>query len=623
VTSPHGGNITVIAATADGDAAVSADALGSVRLWPALDGSVEPHVVELPAPTALAVRRMSRGFLLAAVDSAGGLTVHSVDARGLRLAGTSHAAEPAFEGVVASARGVVAWRADHTIVRLGDDGAIAAQLAAGRGERVRAVAAAGEHMVAVLEEQGGVLRVRTLQVGPDLAWGPVLPLAAPLLGSNVALSSDGTRLAATRPLGQDGVSNIDVFDLPTGKRIASHPIRGEHAIGFVTPTLLAVEFVHRVIWLDLEHPERSSTNYDGPMMPIHDNGPLVAAGGLAISGAQRELRISRRTEDRYLGYRFSEAYRAAVGPRGELVIPATERALVVDRDLRELRELDRTTLGTNPGDGLTPFVWLGDDLWFVQDVEPTTKQTRGRLVDVGKGSSTAVSESRGPRVVRFEPTTGLLTAVSGAAYEIFELDRAAGKLVRISAGDYPGLTGYLVVMPVAPDLAGGTRIVLAAYNAGKTEMRWCSGPTALDQCKQGSTEGYPVGFARNGHVTVYEPSAAHETRTFLHGKRVRATPDETGSRWPSPDGSTYVFVGGLEVSLRGPDGVPRWRRTLGGGYSALWASDGTIVITSMDGMVRVDARTGEPLAARCGWKFELSPTPHGISGDREPLCTQL
>jgi hypothetical protein len=56
---------------------------------------------------------------------------------------------------------------------------------------------------------------------------------------------------------------------------------------------------------------------------------------------------------------------------------------------------------------------------------------------------------------------------------------------------------------------------------------------------------------------------------------------------------------------------------------ALWLDDGTIGIVSAAGIARLDASTGEVIAARCGWRFGLSSKQHPVSPRFEPVCTQL
>src|SRR6187455_2402309 len=63
--APTGGTIAALAVTPDGTAEVTADELGGVRLWPALDGSREPRVVVVPEPHALAIGTRQGGFTIA------------------------------------------------------------------------------------------------------------------------------------------------------------------------------------------------------------------------------------------------------------------------------------------------------------------------------------------------------------------------------------------------------------------------------------------------------------------------------------------------------------------------------------------------------------------------------
>src|SRR5262245_31966380 len=83
IESPHGTPIKMIALTAEGTAAITCDTLDSLRLWPTLDGTVEPRVVDLPKPVAFALASDPRGFLIALIDPVGGLLLEVVDRRGV------------------------------------------------------------------------------------------------------------------------------------------------------------------------------------------------------------------------------------------------------------------------------------------------------------------------------------------------------------------------------------------------------------------------------------------------------------------------------------------------------------------------------------------------------------
>lgn len=80
---PHGAAITMIAIDPLSEAALTRDAIGGVRLWPALDGSREPLVVPIRDPRAMALASDGAGgWTLALVDAAGGARLVAVDKAG-------------------------------------------------------------------------------------------------------------------------------------------------------------------------------------------------------------------------------------------------------------------------------------------------------------------------------------------------------------------------------------------------------------------------------------------------------------------------------------------------------------------------------------------------------------
>src|SRR5947209_4208289 len=68
IEAPHGGGIVTLAVAPDGQSAVTADQLGGLRLWPALDGSREPLVVELPHARDLTIGPRADGFTIVVRD---------------------------------------------------------------------------------------------------------------------------------------------------------------------------------------------------------------------------------------------------------------------------------------------------------------------------------------------------------------------------------------------------------------------------------------------------------------------------------------------------------------------------------------------------------------------------
>src|SRR5690242_5683219 len=118
IEAASAGPIRLVAATPDGGAALTADDLHTVRLWPALDGSHEPRIVPLPEAHQLALGRRGDGFMAAVLDAAGGLYIATLDAQGKIRSHVSVAADPEWVGIAMATRGLVGWRADQTLVVL-------------------------------------------------------------------------------------------------------------------------------------------------------------------------------------------------------------------------------------------------------------------------------------------------------------------------------------------------------------------------------------------------------------------------------------------------------------------------------------------------------------------------
>jgi hypothetical protein len=114
-----------------------------------------------------------------------------------------------------------------------------------------------------------------------------------------------------------------------------------------------------------------------------------------------------------------------------------------------------------------------------------------------------------------------------------------------------------------------------------------------------------------------------ELAILRDGKRLDALPLEPGSRgvWPDAKGER-VLVAHTAGLTQYANGKPVWTKPIAGITHAVWLSDGAIAVITGLGIVRLDGTTGEPLAMRCGWMFELSPTPHQSRARVEPMCTK-
>jgi len=108
------GTIGQLAMTDDGGAVLSVDVTGNLRLWPTLDGRVEPLAVAAPAPIAIALTR--EGRLRDCGRRPPGRT-HDRPRRGQRdqVSRAQISGDNAYVDVRATSLGFIAARADHVI----------------------------------------------------------------------------------------------------------------------------------------------------------------------------------------------------------------------------------------------------------------------------------------------------------------------------------------------------------------------------------------------------------------------------------------------------------------------------------------------------------------------------
>ena len=104
LAAAHGAEIVALSVTRDGRAAVSADRLGGIRRWTALDGTREPVVIHDTAARAITLARDEDGFTIGTPDAAGGVHVMRTSVLGAVRARVT----------VASGAGVVAREIDRT-----------------------------------------------------------------------------------------------------------------------------------------------------------------------------------------------------------------------------------------------------------------------------------------------------------------------------------------------------------------------------------------------------------------------------------------------------------------------------------------------------------------------------
>jgi len=620
IEAPHAGGIRRLAVTAEGTAAITQDQLGGIRLWPTLDGTTEPRIVDLPASRGLAIAAEPRGFVVAALDQVGGLVIQVVDRDGIALQRASLRADPAHLGIAMTARGLIAWRTDQVIVRVSTDGAITAQLPLEAGQRIVAVAVTGERAVAVIATESKQ-RARFVTLGDRLAWGAWID-AGDEVGGVVAVSPSGTRIASARQHKAQGMPQIVVIDTATGKVVANETVAGAGSLGFLDDDRLAVASLGAIQWLDLKTRTTAGAPIAGMTTDLPDGGMLSVGGGRAIGISNSELMITTPSTVSYLGYDLETPAVAAVGPGGQLLVGVRESFALLDANLTAT---SLPSLGVPTDAAVSELRWVGGTTWLLEWSRIHDGQTTLASVDLAKPVPKELRTAM-PMVglLLYEPTTQLVTLSLGATPEVAAYDPVRHKLDPLSVLPKPASYRQIELVPVSPALSGGTQIVVIEM-VDKMTMRWVRDPKDLARGASITLEGSLGAADRAGHVYVWRSTPGGlELAIYRDGAWVGTLPtDGAVAVWPAPTGSHVVLIGANRVSLVARDGKKVWTQPIQGASEALWFDDSSLAILGAGGLARFDAATGKVLAARCGWRFGLSPKPHPVSAQVEPMCAQL
>ncbi|HEY0191215.1 MAG TPA: hypothetical protein VGC42_08860, partial [Kofleriaceae bacterium] len=328
LTAPHGSDITQLAQLDDGSAVVTADLHGGLRLWPALDGTREPVVINAPVAKALAVVHDGDGFTIAALDAAGGLHVIRTSATG---AVRDRLTPPgSFSQLEATRDRLLALRTDQTIDVLGPGGKLVANLPAEPGSHVDAIVTRGTRALALVLEDRRT-HGRWIDLASGAAWGKATrPLDGPV--ASAALSPDGTLLVINRPKSVRPV----LFDLATGAlrptptcvakgwpksegfdmdeaeilREGTAPI----AIGFVSDAVIACSVLTQLSWWSV----------NGEAVPSAGGGMLIGTSPTAVSergvvaAMATNLGLASMIHTKFLGYGLHNVEHLYAGPGGTL-----------------------------------------------------------------------------------------------------------------------------------------------------------------------------------------------------------------------------------------------------------------------------------------------------------------
>jgi hypothetical protein len=646
ITAPHGGPIEAIAITDRGDAVLTADAFGELRLWPTVDGSREPVVVRGPRPNQLALGRDGEGLFAAILDQADNVTLLRFDRAGAVRERAQLPSSSAIEQVVAIPGGVLVRRADHTVERFDSRGTPTGRLVPAPGQRVVSLAARRSLAIAGLSgtsDTSDTLSdhariVRWIDLGPRLAWGAAIELLWPL--DRLALSPSGRRIAG---LGLDDVGDLNVgtifaLNTPPGAtpgepptQIAELTLPRRHAsaresgpltlartpvIGFFDDANAVLSTPAELTWITERGSRWAELHRD------HTSDGEMAIADRVVGSRVAMLTLLDRHSDHVLGYRFVGQHDAN-GPvpfqAGHgLVLGTAGGPLWLDRELRahpasmtpDLRDLNLA---------------LGDR-HVLRLPSSTTKDSYRRVVirDVASGVETEIDIVEEVPRASYDPGTRVLAIATQDKVRRYRLtfDPVAAQPLRTLAH-----VGQGHVYLTDPARASGVVAVIGdPYEPNAFVYRMdAHGETAADRRLQPDRREVGAGAMadRAGSIYVRAHDGLRVYRDGRHG--AEPIPGQVHLSAVSHDGTLLAAGQGHTVTVFDAHGAERWRRVVWGAGAVAWSyDDRTLFVTATGGAaLSFDARTGERLAVRCGWGFGLYDEAAIVRVSAPSACSAL
>jgi len=586
--APHGALIREVAATEAGDAAISIDEQGGIRVWPALDGSREPVPVFAPAPAAVAIAADGDELMTALLDQAGAAQVVRMGRDG-RIRGRAQVpGDVRIEQIAAWRDGFVVRRADQSIEQIDRHGGVRARLVAEPGEQIARVAVRGDAAVAMIAQADGTTTsMRWIDRG--FAWGARVTLPVALWPESVSLSPSHQRLAGAEAKSRQ----LFVLDLRVKPAVVvgtSVQTSAGEPTGFVDEDHVAAMGASPHWWTPLPSPTEDPWAPTTPPSLVPGTSIGAACNGFVVVGASGSLALSSPARTRYLGWNEVGAQNEVMLDAGVAMTFSPSHIAWLDNDLVERRVV---TLRNPP-----------ETARAVDDRHLIIQRHQGAdlhiaMIDIDHPErEIALGDFRNATRFDYEPTTHVYGVGEGEVERRYVLDFGHGTVtplpaLKVRADGYfrlldPALDDGVVAVDVVSD--PNSQIELLRDRAGASALR--------DQL------GYVVAVDDRGHVYTRDNDAT----VYRDGAVVAKHLEE--SVVPDHGGGAFATFGATGVTMFDAQGQQRWRATMWSVFSASFTPDDKrVLVRAPGGLVMLDAVTGKRIATACGWSFGLHDEP--------------
>ncbi len=643
VTATHGSTITHVAITADGQAAVSADQHGAIRLWPRLDGTREPIVLHGAQPNALSIARDGDGFVIADHDGANGVELIRVAGGGEVRGRAMLETDPAIAQVELTGAGALVLRVDQSLELHDPAGTSRARLVADPGTRIRSLVQRAGHVLAIIDE-GATVRGRWVSLeGGRASWGertPALPLDPARM---IVLSPDHLRVIGARP---GGAHTPVLVELATGEanrrpmctlapqeELAAQQFNPSSdrdelvptALGFVDAKTVACSAASQLVWWSTAGDQVTSPRAD----LVTTAGVEFAFGDrLMIGGLGHQLGLYTPGGPRYLGYGFRELTHVRVAPSGVMIGKGDQQPLLLDS---RLHERARYALPKQNSDW-TDLLPLDDRYLLSVATRPMAADSWGNayqvsVYDAVKHTVHQLLPNRAASgELQFEATTQLLVSSDGGTGLLLRFDPVTHSFAERIEIQERAIVKHVYLLD--PKLADGL-VALAVHDD--------DGGLIVDELHGADVHGGVVAprashrmagqlraVDRAGRLYVHGVMDKQDIAVYRHGEVIsKLVGVADDALRPSDDGARVAALGTARISLFAvvPGvAIRQWEAAAWGASEIGWTPSGELFARFAGALAKLDPITGALTERQCGWAFGISETPFETSANAPIVC---
>jgi len=618
--APHGGDVLEVAVTEEGDAALTADSLNSLRLWPTLDGTRTPVPLQLGSePAELALMHADRDLVAIVRDRGGGITLMRVGLDGstraprVQLGGD----DATFEEVVATGGRIFARTSDHVLEWYDVRGTRKGRLQLEPGRRITDLAARGGRLATIIHEGETRAYMRWVSIAGDMmAWETPLELPTVPHPGMFAIAPTSRRIAYAA-MDQKTFAVLDVDLIPTPV-VGSTVFMNESykSLGFLDDDTVGIAGFN-IVWWKKAEPEKPASERDDPwewrntpVTPTNVNlsgmAPAAAYGdGAAFTVVNSSLLIADPTKARYLGWRVP-AWGGFASTSDLVLSQSGAKFTWLDDDLQSVRSID---LQKHRGESSWAYGQPVGSHHVISQGH-TGDSTRLDLIDVDH-PDTRVEIVKNVQVEQYFIGDGTLAVKIGKKLRRFKLDLAATTVTEmlpaITMTDYsinlvrafdPTVTNGLVAVAVTWPKAYSEHQALTFY-------RLVNGTITQERIKR--FDGQILRVLPGGDFVIVDRSDNMAKLAVMRdGKIVRTISEKAIVPAPMVDPSATRFVRYAQQDLVMIDdtGKELWRRQLWGAHNWMFSPSGKrLVVAAAGGLLSLDAATGDTVARECGFEF--------------------